>query len=728
MNMTSKLIAVIGVFCTFAVHAENLTVAAGQTETISEDKTYGTVTVNGTLNITGGTFDATALNIGSGVGETGLVVVNGGTLSMGSTKTISIGYNGGTGTLQIDKGTKNIANNIILGNGGNGGVGTLRLNGGTVQGNGVLTAENSGSSRIEFNGGMLKYTSYAFVSKGQLLTLASVSGKAIDFLSINAEKTPFDLRGPVVTEGDGCIRFSGNASKLILLANKKNDCGTITYGHMGGFVLEGELFRVDSADFFGGLDVSIKAGSTGVAPVLDLNGNAVSVGSFEVAGVVTNKASDSATLAVGAEVADKTSVFDVADMDGRIALVKKGASTLDFKQDSFFAPITISNGVFAVSSRVAVSNLTQAANGLVKIGSDGVLEFHGDMWTAPAFAADSVGPVETIGGVGRVQTINTPGVAFKGDLSVKSGKLDVINLGGPVGDRYFRFTMKASSYHHTEMALERFRLLDESGNVISDGLTEAAVGTPAALLAPGTVAFSDTYTQHFSSNVANLFDGQLGTWIFFKDTNAEFWPTNIANNTWRTFVFRLPADVTAPVAKFQLTSPHQNANTRTVAAWSLESSPDGVNWQMLDDRLARTPSTENTDYGPFSFTNTVKGVATNISFPTTANLSVASGASVDFKATVCTVPGLAVDMSAYAGGSATISGFQPLADGQRIELTNVTGAAPYALPILFDGLADGKYGNWTASVDGASESNWQMKVRGGVASIGPVPGLILLFR
>ena len=727
MNISNKIITAIAMFCAFAVHAENLTVEAGQTLTLSEDKTYETVTVNGTLNITGGTFDATALNIGSGVGETGLVVVNGGTLSMGSTKTISIGYNGGTGTLQIDKGTKNIANNIILGNGGNGGVGTLRLNGGTVQGNGVQTAENSGSSRIEFNGGMLKYTSYAFVSKGQLLTLASVSGKAIDFLSINAEKTPFDLRGPVVTEGDGCIRFSGNASKLILLANKKNGCGTITYGHMGGFVLEGELFRVDSADFFGGLDVSIKAGSTGGAPVLDLNGNAVSVGSFEVAGVVTNKASDSATLAVGAEVADKTSVFDVADMDGRIALVKKGASTLDFKQDSFFAPITISNGVFAVSSRVAVSNLTQAANGLIKISEGGVLEFCGDIWTAPAFTDDSVGPVETQGGE---QSINTSSVAFKGDLAVKNGKLGVFNLGGPVGDRYFRFTMKASRYHHTEMALGRFRLLDEFGNVLSDGLAEAAVGTPAASLEPGTAAFAATYVQHNTSNVANLFDGQLDTWVFFKDTNAEFWPTNIAANTWRSLVFRLPTDATAPVAKYQLTSPWQNAKTRTVAAWSLESSPDGVNWSMLDDRLTTKTSEEKTDYvdGPFVFTNTVKGVAAAISFPATANLSVASGASVDFKATACTIPGLAVDMSAYAGGSATISGFQPLADGQRIELTNVTGAAPYALPILFDGLADGKYGNWTASVDGASESNWQMKVRGGVASIGPVPGLILLFR
>lgn len=726
MNIKCILACAGALALTTAASAVDMTVPAGDVSNITENVTFGTVTVNGTLNIIGGTFDATALNIGSGVGATGLVVVNGGKLSMGGSKTISIGYYGGKGTLQIDKGTGNIANEVILGNGGNGGVGIYRLNGGSVQGRCIQTAQNSGQSRIEFNGGYLKTTAQSLVPKGELLTLESVNGNPIEFQLLNENLSVFNTSwgGALKTEGSGALTIVGTKVKLAVYSTGSY----ITYGHTGGIALRGTEFCVDSASFFKGLDVSVVSGSAGVVSVLDLNGKAITVGSLEVAGVVTNKASGSLALAVGAEGADKTSAFDVADVDGRIALVKKGASTLDFKQDSFFAPITVSNGVFAISSRVAVSNLTQAANGLVKIGSDGVLEFHGDMWTAPAFAADSVGPVETIGGVGRVQTINTPGVAFKGDLSVKSGKLDVINLGGPVGDRYFRFTMKASSYHHTEMALERFRLLDESGNVISDGLTEAAVGTPAALLAPGTVAFSDTYTQHFSSNVANLFDGQLGTWIFFKDTNAEFWPTNIANNTWRTFVFRLPADVTAPVAKFQLTSPHQNANTRTVAAWSLESSPDGVNWQVLDDRLARTPSTENTDYGPFSFTNIVKGVATNITFPATANLSVASGASVDFKATACTVPGLTVDMSAYAGGSATISGFQPLATGQRIELTNATGAAPYALPILFDGLADGKYGNWTASVDGESESNWQMKVRGGVASVGPVPGLLLLFR
>ena len=56
-----KLIVLLALFAGFFVwaeEAENLTVPSGVTVDITSDATYGTVTVNGTLNLKGGTLRA----------------------------------------------------------------------------------------------------------------------------------------------------------------------------------------------------------------------------------------------------------------------------------------------------------------------------------------------------------------------------------------------------------------------------------------------------------------------------------------------------------------------------------------------------------------------------------------------------------------------------------------------------------------------------------------------
>ena len=109
-SLFTAVLCAAGAFAGYAADAlPDLTVGPGETLTVEESAAYATVTVNGTLVVKSGKLSATEVRVGSGAGNEGALVIDGGDLYVGVEKdydtphSLYIGYNGGKGTVTINK-------------------------------------------------------------------------------------------------------------------------------------------------------------------------------------------------------------------------------------------------------------------------------------------------------------------------------------------------------------------------------------------------------------------------------------------------------------------------------------------------------------------------------------------------------------------------------------------------------------------------------------------------
>lgn len=745
-KMKKRLVA-FSAMVACSVFGVDMIVPAGDTSNITDNVTYGTITVNGTLNITGGTLMVTEIRISDGGDQkSGKLVVDGGVLSYGSESHIYIGYNGGTGEYEIKKGG-NLASYIVLGHGGGSG-NVFKVSGGYHQGRSITNI--GADSEVVFNGGYVKLSENWFQPQSGNLTIKATSGNVINIRPFNNGAVycfyyGTDYTGTVRTEGPGAFKVynvkNGGRIRLTSLPS-----GKMVWAHTGGVHLASGItayvpFRAESdGDFFcqGGTpqDVVLSADVGKAGTALDVNGLTLAVRSiraetYNAASVVTNGAASTAgSIKVGSDVAgDTIALTDVnLEWDASVGLVKQGACRMNLSRDGFTAPLTVAGGVLNVATNIASASVTQSG-GLISVATNCTMTIEDANWTNPAMEEGSTGLVETKGTV----ALKGDDISIKGSLNVASGSVTCPGFSDSTWHRYFRFTIQYSTARSAAVvALSRLMFMDADGNELSRGLTKVAAGTRASDMPAGTCCYAETgYSESSGSSVANLFDGSTDTVMSLNGCSFVS-SADLSLNTWRTILVHLPANELRRVAKYQLTVGTAQSDwcqRQAAAIWQMESSADGVNWITVgtenQHNWSKLPLYPGEDYyqGPFLIKEGEPGPA-SISIE---KLSVASGAAADFTGKDVSISGLEVDMGAYAGGNATITNFVPAANA-KLTLVNAVGNAPYALPIDFAGLADGKYTSWAVYVNGVEQPAWIVKARSGTVTAGPIPGFSVIVR
>lgn len=721
----------------FIVRAGDLTVNSGETVDLPSGGTYGTVIVNGVLNLTGGKFYADHLYIGKGSGETGVMNVTGtGMINMGKQAFLHLGSEGGAGELNLNaSGVDHVINYPQFESSADS---TLRLYAGTVQGTQLQTTQTAtGNHLIEFRGGYMKFTTQIFVPKAGVLTLASIDGNPIQFYMINDGSPVFNstwASGRVRTTGSGALLFSiGGANSGILLNKAGGDY--VSFEHTGGVELLGrsvagvdcKKFKIGPGALLAGQKLLLKNGAR-----LDLAGNNLSLAGFATDGTATSVADTSAAGTVTIGNADAQDVSEIpATCTWSVPFAKTGASTL--KVEGAFTdarPISIEGGVLEVNGSVVASTIIQGNGGKIRLGENGVLTVTAAKWLAPAFTEDSAGRVVLDPGVEKTLTVLADDIRFSDDVQIKSGTV-LLGKSGASSHRYFKLSIYGSYRDPACTQLGEFKLLDANGKRLNAGLKAVAAGTASSALEAGTCCYAAGYSQGGSSSVQYLFDNNTATKMCLTGLSWRSWEQPQDNDP-RVVLFRLADTVTENVVAYQLTTANDACPDRNPVYWVLEGSDNGTDWQELarvkHNKEAEQTTTTLTDYvdGPFAIAGVAVGKMTSAVFA--GNLQVDSGCTLDVRAVTRTVSSLKVDASAYAGGFAAISGFAPVENG-RIYINNPGSLVNRTIPIsisAFDG-QEAALKSWKVYLDGILDSGCKVKASGTVLKLCDI-GFMLLFR
>ena len=384
---------------TLRVDAADLTISAGESETITTNATYGTITVNGTLVIAGSSASVTATTVlvAEGTGETGiLTVTDNASLTVtgersGAYYPFSVGHApsaGGSGTavgiVNVLNGATVTTHDLLVANmescNGNSSVGTLNITNASVTVNANMWTTR-GYSYAGYDGSWYPAT----ISLGPNATLQA------NYYTRNADsKTRFIFGGgrfryrnctsgdggTVVMEGlDHAIDLeltatSGGASLFTITSGNTKKCGKVLLSGNGGLTVRSTVWLTASVtNDQGTAHTGLSATYTGPLTLLtpgvkqmaegqlcsganalvlsypagayfDLNGfDAAFPAITEGAGFIRNTAEAAGTLTVGGGGADGM----VRALAGPIAIRKLGSGTWAVVADDL-AGVTVEAG------------------------------------------------------------------------------------------------------------------------------------------------------------------------------------------------------------------------------------------------------------------------------------------------------------------------------------------------------------------------------------------------
>ena len=211
--------------------------------------------------------------------------------------------------------------------------------------------------------------------------------------------------------------------------------------------------------------------------------------------------------------------------------------------------------------------------------------------------------LEKIGG-GTATVTGLSGMT--GAVAVDGGVLQIAAAPALSDAKYFRLTVKNTHQKENVFQLSEFSLYDANHNRVNQGLSVMSQGTSATDLAAGSAAFARSGYSTGSSNegLDKLFDG------IWKDVDGKSNKLCLTGpkpkgeeytNNWCVIVMRL-ADDAAPVASYSFTTANDGLPGRNPRTWTLESSVDGVTWNLIDEHIndysmPRSTYTESTCWG-----------------------------------------------------------------------------------------------------------------------------------
>ena len=331
---------------------------------------------------------------------------------------------------------------------------------------------------------------------------------------------------------------------------------------------------------------------------------------------------------------------------------------------------------------------------------------------------------------------------FSGPLAVEDGTLLVARKRKYT---WFRFTVKGINTSNQQFQINEVGLFDSTGVQQNIGLSQVATGTGRTpnridymTLQPGeaTIATSKDiyYWPEDYRNLNGLFSGTLeGYW---RSADYGVLPTWNDESTHIPVVMRLSADAAEIVACDVV------LQNKTITAFSLDGSVDGINWVNLLNRTEGSFSTANTgkwlsDLSDFPSSDGKHQPAEDwrfVGYEGGDNCSVlenVSGVNVAPGATLRAVDGVTLRCLTLdaANGNGTIDGFD-FAESGVVDVVNMpSGAGSSVSAITLDNLPDGalaRLSGWRVSING-SASAATVSFNGSTATVSR-PGCMIIVK
>lgn len=378
---------------------------------------------------------------------------------------------------------------------------------------------------------------------------------------------------------------------------------------------------------------------------------------------------------------------------------------------------------------------------------------------------------------GAGEAILEGNLSFNGTLSVDEGRLVA---GNPSNDTYFRFTIKDNhgglmrTTYTKQIRLSEFALYSADGARRNVGLAAASVSS-ASDLEEGQVAYLAGYDIYCNydekyggraNGLTNAFDEVNtigvekldGDWYCYTPGEKEFDKENDATHV--VIVMRLPANTPEIVAMDYVSSydgPSTKGGTVPSSGWyaveprtyTLESSPDGVNWHEVyseadthanhvtkggywissdgTEQFAAGAVRKVSDGKGLAFTSpAVTAHAYQQALANVTGVAVAAGATLSLVGDVAPIKGFTVDATTGVGSlrGATFAETGTL---------NVIGAASSGatdIAIDWSGVTNPSVlagSGWSLRIDGNERKNRTVRVTETGLSVCPI-GFIVTFR
>ncbi len=234
----------------------------------------------------------------------------------------------------------------------------------------------------------------------------------------------------------------------------------------------------------------------------------------------------------------------------------------------------------------------------------------------------------------------------------------------------------------------------------------------------------DAYFSSQGTSPASIFNGNVedGLWnVFYRDR-------------WNYLVFRIP-NGSPDVAAFSFAT--DLIPSRRPTQWRLQGSADGVNWTTLANNATNTddvatwtfltnstPDTARTEYRLALLDRLPAGSANYAPFGG-AEVSVASGATLDFDSAELKISRLKVDLDA---GGGTITRFTPAANGVVDIVSSSPVSGDVVLPLTISQVASRmNFRTWTVKVNGEVRDGMNIRWQNGSLCLG-ASGTVLYVR
>ncbi len=483
LRITSSLIFAFA-FAPVARAADLNTSGTNQTFT-SGTATYDNINIDGSLTQTGGTLNATIMNVGYTTGA-GTFTLNSGALNLSSD--LYIGLNGMTGTTAINGGTLTTSGIVRMAVSGT----SLALNGGTLATQQIIRTTPNAVT-LTFNGGVLKAlgSNFSFID-GSVSMQVAAGGAFIDTQGFTLQWLG-NMNG---TAGDGGLTKLGTGTLILPSVNTYTGTTTVNGGTIelagpagtGTGIIRGNLIinagttlktsannalgytaglKVNTVSINGGTLLHVGSGDQGWGIAYTLNGGTMTAqsGADPVnspckfafgnnTSVTVNGTTPSAisgridlrgdggvtnvnfTVNTGASLNVQGPITSSmpAGGDPLVGFTKLGAGTMTLSNiNTFEGDVHVNGGKLALAASGSIQgdegiipNVTVAAGASIVV--DGSLG--GNITSAGAVAGSgSIGGTLTVSSGGSLAPGNNAGIFFVGGLTMQSGSALNLEIG-----------------------------------------------------------------------------------------------------------------------------------------------------------------------------------------------------------------------------------------------------------------------------------------------------------
>ncbi|MCL1920716.1 MAG: autotransporter-associated beta strand repeat-containing protein [Kiritimatiellaeota bacterium] len=357
------------------------------------------------------------------------------------------------------------------------------------------------------------------------------------------------------------------------------------------------------------------------------------------------------------------------------------------------APIDLRDGTALILDGVDQSIAALSGTGEINLGPGTTLTL------SPAATSTFYGPITGDGsltktgpGTQRLHGQNT----FTGNLTVREGTLETAP---PAPYTWFRFTVKRKFGDTPVMQLSELALCSADNTRRDLGLRWAPTRTTTRLN-PGECSTPAAHYPNWNFEGADL--------LFDNDVGSKFcttWRTPMPDDpdSWLIVLMRLPDD-TPQITQYNMATANDSGQyaERSPTHWTLEASPDGTTWFLVDERTNVTPPDANYTWynGSFYYTLSTAPAAPAPapgSIPPAALVEIRDGATLSVGHPAEQIAALAIDLTHGAG---TLTLLNPAVGGD-LYLTNAPDNPSGLLPLTVEALGGGALGSWTVHVNGA---------------------------